>query len=247
MKSINFTDQELESMIEMYTAEMEEAQKYVAQIQELLKKLGAKPAKVEPVEKEPKVAKKKGRKPAVKVVEKTEPKKRGRKPKEVLPSIQAAIPTKPIVKEVKKKAEPKKKVEVKPKVGKKAIHKAPPLKVVSAPTVKTVPVAANKTNTKKIAAKAKVVVEKKPIVAPTPKKKVETKVAATVESVVTSLLPKEPKKEVTKVAKTKSTEKKRIEEMATSAKLVKPKTKKTPKVEPVGANVPIAPTVPPTD
>ena len=45
MKAINFTDQELESMIEMYTAEMEEAQLYITQIQELLKKLGATPGK----------------------------------------------------------------------------------------------------------------------------------------------------------------------------------------------------------
>ena len=247
MKSINFNDQELESMIEMYTTEMEESQKYVAQIQELLKKLGAKPTKVEPVEKEPKAAKKKGRKPAVKVVEKAEPKKRGRKPKVVVPTIQATIPTKPVKIEVKKKAEPKKTIEVKPKAGKKAIHKAPPLKVVSAPTAKSVPVAANKTNTKKIAAKSKVVVEKKPVVKPTPKKKAETKVAAKVESVVSSLLTKEPKKEVKKVVKTKSTEKKRIEEMATSAKLVKPKTKKASKVEPVVETAPVAPTVPPTE
>ena len=145
-------------MIEMYTAEMEEAQMYITQIQDILKKLGAKPTKSEPVES--KQGKKSGRKPSVKVVEKAEPKKRGRKPKVVLPTVEAAISAKPVKKEVKKK---------------------------------------------------------------------EKKVAATVESVVSSLITKEPKKEVKKAAKTKSTEKKRIEEMATSAKLVKSKTKKTPK------------------
>ncbi|MCX6265988.1 MAG: hypothetical protein NTW16_01325 [Bacteroidetes bacterium] len=66
MKSIKFTDLELESMIDMYTAEMEEAQMYIKHIQELLKKLGAKPAKAEPVEKEKAQGKKRGRKPAVK-------------------------------------------------------------------------------------------------------------------------------------------------------------------------------------
>jgi len=162
MKAINFTDQELESMIEMYTAEMEEAQMYIGQIQELLKKLGAKPTKVTPVEKESKQGKKRGRKPEVKIVS------------------------------------------------------------TPVPTAKSVPVAANKANTKKTAAKSKVVVEKKPVAKPAPKKKAEKMVAATVESVVTSLLKKEPKKEVKKVAKPKSTEKKRIEEMAASAKLTKP-------------------------
>lgn len=232
MKSINFTNQELESMIEMYTAEMEEAQMYIAQIQDILKKLGAKPAKVKPVEQESKQGNKRGRKPAVKTVEKAESKKRGRKPNVVAPSIESAIPSTPIKKEVKKNPEPKKKIEFKAKVGKKAVNKAAPLKVVSAP----VPTA-----------KSKVVVEKKPVVKPTPKKKTEKKVAATVESVVTSLLTKEPKKEVKKVAKTKSTEKKRIDEMATSAKLVKPKTKKTPKVKTVVETVPDVPTVTPTE
>ena len=35
MKTINFTDLELESMIEMYTAEMEEAQVYIDQIKDI--------------------------------------------------------------------------------------------------------------------------------------------------------------------------------------------------------------------
>jgi hypothetical protein len=39
MKTIKLTDQELESMIEMYTAEMEEAKIYISKIQELLKNL----------------------------------------------------------------------------------------------------------------------------------------------------------------------------------------------------------------
>ena len=54
MKTINFSDRELESMIEMYTAEMEEAQMYLAQIKDILKKLGAKPTKEKVTENETK-------------------------------------------------------------------------------------------------------------------------------------------------------------------------------------------------
>ena len=266
MKTINFTDLELESMIEMYTAEMEDAKLYIAQIQELLKKLGAKPTKEKVTEKEPKQGKKRGPKPSVKVVEKSEPKKRGRK--KSVPAIEPVVvtPTK-----VVKKAEPKKKVSA--KIEEKSVVKPAPVKkaTVLKPTTKSVPVAATKTNTKKqvelnpepvvevkkevkkveplkkIAAKAKVIAEQKPVVKPTPKKKPEAKVAAKVESVVTSLLTKEPKKEVKKVVKNKSTEKKRMDEMATSSKLTKPVSKKAPKVNVVTENPPIEPTVAPTE
>ena len=45
MKTIKFTDQEYESMIMMYLDELAEAQEYVAQIKEILKKLNARLAK----------------------------------------------------------------------------------------------------------------------------------------------------------------------------------------------------------
>ena len=99
MKTVKFTDQELESMLMMYYDELAEAKQYVEQIQEIIKKLGAKPEKTEVIEKEPKVGKKRGRKVSVNVVEKAEPKKRGRK---------KSVPTLP---EVSKAVEPLKKVE----------------------------------------------------------------------------------------------------------------------------------------
>ena len=51
MKTIKFTDLEYESMIMMYLEELAEAQEYVEQIKEILKKLHAKPAKEDKVEK----------------------------------------------------------------------------------------------------------------------------------------------------------------------------------------------------
>ena len=211
MKTIKFTDLELESMIEMYNAELEEAEIYIAHIQEILKKLGVEPEKAEVVEK-PK-GKKRGPKPSVKPVEaKGPPKKRGRKPKLVLPTLpEVTVPEATPVVEVKVKTEPRKKV------------------------------AKVKTEPKKIAAKKKVVAEKKPVVKPEPKKKPEAKVAAKVESVVTSLLNQEPKKVVKKVAKKKSTEKQRLDEMAASAKISKPATKKVAKAKPVVEAPPVAP------
>ena len=91
MKAIKFTDQELESMIEMYKAELEYAQNDVANIQEILKKLGSMPVKDVAGEKETKPGKKRGPKPSVKAVEISEPKKRGRKPKTVVPATEALI------------------------------------------------------------------------------------------------------------------------------------------------------------
>ena len=102
MKSIKLTDQELDSMIQMYTAELEEAQMYIKHLQDILDKLEAAPLKAAATENEPKVAKKRGRKPSVKPVEKAEPKKRGRKPKTAV----IATPDLPVaevpVKKVKK-------------------------------------------------------------------------------------------------------------------------------------------------
>ena len=124
MKAIKFSEKELEFLRQQYQDELESAQEYVEQINDILNKLGvgAKSVKEEPVE--IKVYKKRGPKPKSKVVE--PPKKRGRKPKIVIPAVEhTPIPApKP-----EKKAEPKKKkVAAKVKVGKKVVHKATPLK-----------------------------------------------------------------------------------------------------------------------
>jgi hypothetical protein len=85
MKTIKFSDDELTFLRQLYTDEIDNTERYVIQIKEVLKKLGG-PArllkKTETVENELKVAKRRGRKPKVKVIEPEEPKKRGRKPKE---------------------------------------------------------------------------------------------------------------------------------------------------------------------
>ena len=194
MKTIKFTDQELESMIEMYTAEMEEAKLYISKIQEILKKLGGKPAAEVVVEQEPK--KKRGRKPSVKAVEVKERKKPGRKPKAVVPEV------KTVAKDVK----PAKKEKVaKAKAEKKTIFKPTPIKKTSKVTpefsAKSVPVAANRANTKVAKPKKEKVAKVK---ADKPgKKEVKKEVSATIESVVSSLLTTAPKKEVVKVVKKK--------------------------------------------
>ena len=64
MKTITFNDQELESMLMMYYEELAEAQEYVEQIQEIIKKLTGKPA----IERQ-----KRGRKPQQVVVPNTTP------------------------------------------------------------------------------------------------------------------------------------------------------------------------------
>ena len=85
MKTIKFSDDELTFLRQLYTDEIDSAERYVIQIKEVLNKLGGPvrlSKKTETVENEPKVAKRRGRKPKVKVIEPEEPKKRGRKPKE---------------------------------------------------------------------------------------------------------------------------------------------------------------------
>ena len=95
MKAINFTDKEIEFLRNMYQEELADAQKYIDQIKEVLKKLGApiRAAIEELVEKEPKKkGKRRGRKPKAKVVEPKEPKKRGRKPK--VKAVEVKVPKK---------------------------------------------------------------------------------------------------------------------------------------------------------
>jgi hypothetical protein len=118
MKTIKFTNQELESMVEIYTAEMEEAKLYISKIQDILKKLGAKPAAEVAIEQEPK--KKRGRKPSVKPIEIKERKKPGRKPKAAAePEVKTvAEPIKPVKKEKVVKVKAEKKPIVKPTLRK---------------------------------------------------------------------------------------------------------------------------------
>jgi len=187
-------------MIQMYKDQLAEAHEYVKEVQEILKKIGAKQAKTEVVEKEPKQVKKRGRKPSIKVVEKAEPKKRGRKPKVVLPPVVSTIATKSLKKLVKNK------VEAKPAA---------------------------------IVARPKVVVEKKPDTKPVAEMKPVPKSPATIESVVGSLLTTAPKKAVKKVTKKISPEQRRLQEMAASAKLSKPFTKKASIVKSPAGSAPV--------
>jgi len=95
MKTIHFSDQELESMLMMYYDELAEAQQYVEQIQEIIKKLLGKPA--------------------------NEPQKRGRKPRVVKPAAAPVEAAPAPIKKEKKKAAPKK--DVKPAAKKKSTEK----------------------------------------------------------------------------------------------------------------------------
>jgi hypothetical protein len=137
MKTIKFSDEEITFLRQQYTDELAQAEKYIDQIKDVLKKLGT-PARVSKevlMEKEPKVAKRRGPKPKVKAIEAKVPKKRGRPKRVVVPTTaEAATVTvaKPVKKEVKKKVgpKPKKKIATKAKVKieKKVISKPAPNK-----------------------------------------------------------------------------------------------------------------------
>jgi len=137
MKTIKFSEEEISLLRNMYEDELAQAENYVDTIKDTLKKLGnpVKASKEVSMEMEPKVAKKRGRKPKEKTLEPK--KKRGRPKKLVVPTIEAAT-----VKVAKpaKKAKLKKRVAAKPKVKvvKKSIAKATPQKK-SAEKVEVVP------------------------------------------------------------------------------------------------------------
>ncbi len=134
MKAIKFTDQELETTIEIYQVQLELAKMEVAAIQEILKKLGGGSEKSVVTEKSPK--QKRGRKPSVKTVETREPKKRGRKARVSVVKAVVATPSVP-----EPKATPKKEIAAvvkKKSTGKqKTQQKATPVKK-SKPAVKKV-------------------------------------------------------------------------------------------------------------
>ncbi len=122
MKTIKFTDEELSLLRQMYQDEISNAEKYIAQIKNVIKKLGG-ITENESSEKEP-VAKRRGRKPKVKEIVPKIPKKRGRKPKsevvsEIVSSlIDAQINAEPKV--PKKRGRKPKAVVVESQVPKKA-------------------------------------------------------------------------------------------------------------------------------
>jgi len=165
----------------MYEDELAQAKNHIDRIKDTLKKLGA-PAKEAPIEQEPKVLKKRGRKLKTKTLEPKVPKKRGRPKKLVVPTIEAA--TVKIAKPAKK-AKPKKKVATKPKVKvvKKSIAKATPQKKsaekseivpTGAPTSKVIKKVAKKKVTRKrkglsLVNLRKPLVKKEPVVESEPK------------------------------------------------------------------------------
>jgi hypothetical protein len=154
MKTLKFSEEEISLLRNLYQDELAQAKSYISQIKDVLKKLGAQSgvSKEVEIEKEPKVAKKRGRKPKAKAIAPVVTKKRGR-PKVVSTTIEAATikVTKPA-----KKAKPKKKVATKPKIKavKKpvATHTPKPEPVVMAeliPTPKVIKKVVKKKVTKK--------------------------------------------------------------------------------------------------
>lgn len=112
MKSIKFTDNELEFLRNHYQVELKEAQNYVSQIKDILSKVGVskRPAVEIPAEEEVNEVKKRGRKPGnKKIVDKPVPKKRGRKPK-ALSTETKPEPEKTVAEVVKAKVKPGKKL-----------------------------------------------------------------------------------------------------------------------------------------
>jgi len=167
MKTISFSNQQVEFLIEQYESELVVAKEYVEQIVEILNKLGvnAKTAKENAVEKEPRQYKKMGRKPKVNVAEpKAPPKKRGRKPA-IAPILEETAPV-PAPKPEKKTKKTKK-----VKVAKKAIKELAIVKKESAkgataikPISNPEPSPAPKKVTKKVAKKVTKKEVKKPSV-----------------------------------------------------------------------------------
>ena len=152
MKSIEFTDQELEFLRDQYQMELEEAENYVKSIKSVLVKLGnPKPKKVvEPVEKQPK---KRGRKPKLikeqdltKPIEKTrkqrKDKGKGRRKgvKPVKPEVQSKAPVVPATEsKPPKKVVPQKKVKKRKSYKRKGVYLTPLSKPLKKKTVVETP------------------------------------------------------------------------------------------------------------
>ncbi len=153
MKAIKFSDKELEFLKEQYMEELANAEMYIVQIKDILKKLGASTTsfKEETMKSEPKEPKRRGRKPKAKQAEPAEKKKRGRKPRvSQPPAKEKAIVAAVAPVEVKKKSDfvsaPLKKVAA--KQAKKAEEK-PVKKIEKKPVAKTPVASAKKPKGKK--------------------------------------------------------------------------------------------------
>ncbi len=200
MKTISFSNQQVEFLIEQYESELVLAKEYVDQIVEILNKLGvnAKAPKENTVEKEPRQYKKRGRKPTVKVAEPKIPAKRGRKKKVVAvptPIESAPVPAaKPERKTKKtKKVKEAKKATKKPAAAKKESAKgAAAIKAILNPETAPAPKKeAKKVAKKKPASKRKAPAKK--VAKPQPKK--QTPVAEPAPVVETIAVPAEAPKE----------------------------------------------------
>jgi hypothetical protein len=137
MKAIKFSENELEFIRNHYEGELEEAQKYIEHVKEILAKIGGiqKDSQNYTSDKEIKVGKKRGRKPGKKVsIVPSEPKKRGRKPKAKTNATAADAGNVQIGTTKKRGRKPVKKVELSKaepkKLGRKPKSAGPPEKLV---------------------------------------------------------------------------------------------------------------------
>lgn len=96
MKTIKLSDEELMFLRQQYTEELVQAQKYIAQIKDVLRKLGGPAKAMKEVSREDDltIVKKRGRKPKVNVAVTTEPKKRGRPKKKGVTKDITTLPQK---------------------------------------------------------------------------------------------------------------------------------------------------------
>jgi len=151
MKSIEFTDQELDFLRKQYLMELEEAENYVKSIKSVLVKLGSsKPKKVaEPVGKLPK---KRGRKPkVVKEEVLVKPIEKARKPRKdkgkgrrkgiklVKPAVESKVPVLKTDEKSKKTLVPKKKINKRKSYRRKGVYLTPLSKPLKKKTVAETP------------------------------------------------------------------------------------------------------------
>lgn len=103
MKSITFSNQQIDFLRKQYEAELTNAEEYLEQIKGILKKLGAKTKEVrtEDSELNHKAGRKRGRKPKPTFELPKVPKKRGRKPKVMVPILEALKAESPDKKQTK--------------------------------------------------------------------------------------------------------------------------------------------------
>lgn len=223
MKAIKFSDTQIAFLREQYTEELANAEKYVEQVKDILKKLGGESdSNEEASEKEIKKSLKKEKKQKVKTAEVREPKKRGRKPKAVVAVAEEtpAVPAEPkkrgrrpriqveVSKPVAQSAEPvaqEKRKRGRPAKEKKVVKIVKKEKVAAKPKVKKVKLAKVKAEPAPVAVVAETVavVENKKAVKKVVAKKPAVKKPVVKKAVVKKAVAKkkaEPKKKVQKPA-----------------------------------------------